>query len=204
MEKEVMTFNTDSSMDIKAIPSDLFHRKEENENLHDQAFETKPVSYLRGAMMRFAKNKASIVAAIIIALLALYAIIVPIVSPVMHLNETEHPNGFSDPNFMYALPYNPINKALNLGWWDGTEVENGCSAMDLEILELDDSNHSPLVENIETVKSRSSQVSSSPITNSASILTRSAAKRSTSLRTNTTNSSLMRRSRASTAPKRAS
>ena len=152
MEKEVMTFNTDSSMDIKAIPSDLFHKKEENENLHDQAFETKPVSYLRGAMMRFAKNKASIVAAIIIALLALYAIIVPIVSPVMHLNETEHPNGFSDPNFMYALPYNPINKALNLGWWDGTEVENGCSAMDLEILELDDSNHSPLVENIETVK----------------------------------------------------
>ena len=66
MEKEVMTFNTDSAMDIKAIPSELFHKKKDNENLHDQAFETKPVSYLKGAMMRFAKNKASIVAAIII------------------------------------------------------------------------------------------------------------------------------------------
>ena len=38
MEKEVMTFNTDSAMDIKAIPSDLFHKKRDNENLHDQAF----------------------------------------------------------------------------------------------------------------------------------------------------------------------
>ena len=152
MEKEVMTFNTEASMDVKSIPSDLFHKKENNENLHDQAFETKPVSYLRGALKRFAKNKASIVAAIIIALLALYAIIVPLASPMMHVNETEYPNGFSDSTFKYALPYNPINKALNLGWWDGTEVKNGYGAMDLEILELDDSNYEPLVENIETVR----------------------------------------------------
>ncbi len=147
-----MTFNTEATMDIKSIPSDLFRKKENNENLHDQAFETKPVSYLRGALRRFAKNKASIVAAIIIALLALYAIIVPLASPMMHVNSVEYPNGFSDPYFRYALPYNPVNKALNLGWWDGTDVKTGYSAMDLEILELDDSNHAPLVENIETIK----------------------------------------------------
>ena len=152
MEKEVMTFNTDSAMDIKAIPSELFHKKKDNENLHDQAFETKPVSYLKGAMMRFAKNKASIIAAIIIALLALYAIIVPLVSPMAHVNSTEYPNGFSDPFFRYALPYNPVNKAMNLGWWDGTDVKTGYNSMDLEILELDDSNYEPLVENIDTVK----------------------------------------------------
>ena len=102
--------------------------------------------------MRFAKNKASIIAAIIIALLVLYAIIVPIVSPMAYVDPIEHPNGFTDDTFKYSLPYNPINKALNLGWWDGTEIQSGKNATDLEILELDDSNYSPLVENVETVR----------------------------------------------------
>ena len=152
MEKEVMNFNTDAAMDVKSIPSELFHKKENNENLHDQAFETKPISYLRGAFMRFAKNKASIVAAIVIGLLILYAIIVPFVSPMAYVNETEYPNGFKDPNFAYALPYNPVNKALNLGWWDGTEVKTGQGNIDLEMYELDDSNHSPIAEKIATVQ----------------------------------------------------
>ena len=147
-----MTFNTEATMDIKSIPAGLFHKKENYENLHDQAFETKPISYLRGAMMRFAKNKASIIAAIIIALLVLYAIIVPLVSPMAYVDPIEHPNGFTDDVFKYSLPYNPINKALNLGWWDGTEIQSGKNATDLEILELDDSNYSPLVENVETVR----------------------------------------------------
>ncbi len=152
MEKEVMNFNTDAAMDVKSIPSELFHKKENNENLHDQAFETKPISYLRGAFMRFAKNKASIVAAIVIGLLILYAIIVPFVSPMAYVNETEYPTGFKDPNFAYALPYNPVNKALNLGWWDGTEVKTGQGNIDLEMYELDDSNHSPIAEKIATVQ----------------------------------------------------
>lgn len=147
-----MTFNTEEVVDAKSIPSGLFHRKKNYENLHDQAFETKPISYLKGAMMRFAKNKASIIAAIIIALLALYAIIVPFVSPMAYVDEVEYKDGFVDDVFKYSLPYNPINKALNLGWWDGTEVQSGKSTMDLEILELDDSNYKPLVENVETVK----------------------------------------------------
>ncbi len=152
MEKEVMNFNTDAAMDVKSIPSELFHKKENNENLHDQAFETKPISYLRGAFMRFAKNKASIIAAIVIGLLILYAIIVPFVSPMAYVNETEYPTGFKDPNFAYALPYNPVNKALNLGWWDGTEVKTGQGNIDLEMYELDDSNHSPIAEKIATVQ----------------------------------------------------
>lgn len=147
-----MNFNTDAAMDVKSIPSELFHKKENNENLHDQAFETKPISYLRGAFMRFAKNKASIIAAIVIGLLILYAIIVPLVSPMAYVNETEYPTGFKDPNFAYALPYNPVNKALNLGWWDGTEVKTGQGNIDLEMYELDDSNHSPIAEKIATVQ----------------------------------------------------
>ena len=146
-----MNFNTEAAMDIKSIPSDLFHIKENTEKLHDQAFETKPISYLRGAFMRFAKNKASIVAAIIIALLILYALIVPLASPMAYVDPIEYPNGFNDANFSFALPYNPINKALNLGWWDGTEVKTGQSTVDLEMYELDDSNYSPVVEKIDTI-----------------------------------------------------
>lgn len=152
MEKEVMNFNTSAAMDVKSIPSDLFHKKENNENLHDQAFETKPISYLRGAFMRFAKNKASIIAAIVIGLLILYAIIVPLVSPMAYVDPVEYPNGFKDPNFAYVLPYNPVNKALGFGWWDGTEVKTGQGNIDLEMYELDDSNHSPIAEKIATVQ----------------------------------------------------
>lgn len=147
-----MNFNTSAAMDVKSIPSDLFHKKENNENLHDQAFETKPISYLRGAFMRFAKNKASIIAAIVIGLLILYAIIVPLVSPMAYVDPVEYPNGFKDPNFAYVLPYNPVNKALGFGWWDGTEVKTGQGNIDLEMYELDDSNHSPIAEKIATVQ----------------------------------------------------
>ena len=149
-----MNFNTEASMDIKSIPSDLFVKKENNENLHDQAFETKPISYLRGAFMRFAKNKASIVAAIIIGLLVLFAIVVPFVSPMSRVDPIEYPNGFKDPNFTYALPTNPINKALNLGWWDGTEVKTGIPKNDLDMYELDDSNHAPIAEVVKKVEEK--------------------------------------------------
>ena len=48
--------------------------------LHDKKLETKPVTYFRDALNRFAKNKASILAAVIIGLLLLFAIIGPFAS----------------------------------------------------------------------------------------------------------------------------
>ena len=200
MEKEVMTFDTEEVFDAEHIPSGLFHKKKIYENLHDQAFETKPISYLRGAMMRFAKNKASIVAAIIIALLALYAIIVPLVSPMAYVNEVEYKDGFVDDVFKYSLPYNPINKALNLGWWDGTEVQSGKSAMDLEITAT-----TSLSSRMSKPSKRKSSLANSRLTtNSASTLMPLVAKNSTSAKRNIIASSNTKRSRASIAPIRAS
>ena len=40
--------------------------------LHDKELVTKPISYFRDAWNRFKKNKASIAAAIVIAILGLY------------------------------------------------------------------------------------------------------------------------------------
>ena len=55
--------NNNISLETNNLPKELFKKsKIDAETLHDQAFETKPISFLKGALMRFAKNKASIVA----------------------------------------------------------------------------------------------------------------------------------------------
>ncbi len=60
-----------------SIPKEKFAFASGGDMLHDQKFDTKPVGYIRDAFNRFKKNKASLAAAIIILLLALYAIIGP-------------------------------------------------------------------------------------------------------------------------------
>ncbi len=132
------------NLELESLPKELFKKsKVDAESLHDQAFETKPVSFLKGALIRFAKNKASIVAAVIIALIILYAIIVPFASPKAYVDSVEYPSGFQDSYFSYALPYNSLFKGT--GFWDGTEVATGYSEQALSVLKYDDSNHSKLV-----------------------------------------------------------
>ena len=59
------------------ISSEKFVLRQNNENLHDNKLQTKPISYFKDALYRFTRNKASIVAAFIIMILVLFAIIVP-------------------------------------------------------------------------------------------------------------------------------
>ena len=59
------------------IPKEKFEFVARDGSMHDKKFETKPVGYFRDAFRRFKKNKGSVVAAIIIGLLVLYAIIGP-------------------------------------------------------------------------------------------------------------------------------
>ena len=62
-------------LDINNIPKDQFEFVSDEGRLHDQKLDTKPVGYLRDAMKRFAKNKSSVVAAVIIGILILFAIV---------------------------------------------------------------------------------------------------------------------------------
>ena len=64
--------------------------------IHDEKFETKPVGYFKDAFRRFCKNKSSVVAAVIIAFLLLFAAIGPFLTP---FDVT-----FSDVNMMNKLP----------------------------------------------------------------------------------------------------
>ena len=62
------------------IPKEKFRFVNAGEHLSDKKFDDKPISYFRDALNRFCKNRASVVAAIIITVIILYAFITPWVS----------------------------------------------------------------------------------------------------------------------------
>ena len=63
------------------IPQEKFRFVQRDANLHDKKLETKARGFFADALLRFKKNKSSVVAAWIICILVLYALIVPVVSP---------------------------------------------------------------------------------------------------------------------------
>ena len=64
-------------LNINSIPKEKFALANLGNHIKDQKFEDKPIGYFKDAWRRFCKNKASIVAAIIILAIVLFAIIVP-------------------------------------------------------------------------------------------------------------------------------
>ncbi len=93
------------------ISSEKFVFCADNANLHDKKLETKPVTYFRDAFNRFCRNKGSILAAIVILCLVLFAIIGPMLSP--------YTVSFQDENYKFCLPKNNLCYDLGLGFWDG-------------------------------------------------------------------------------------
>ena len=78
------------------LPKEKFVLVNENKKLHDKELVTKPVGYFKDAMYRFARNKGSIVAAIVIGVLILFAVVAPIISP--------YKVSDADINYAYVLP----------------------------------------------------------------------------------------------------
>ena len=93
------------------ISSEKFVFRSTGGNLHDEKLQTKPVSYLKDALHRFSKNKASILAFFIIALLMLFALIGPLVSPYKVADE--------DKSYGGVLPKNELFYELGIPFWDG-------------------------------------------------------------------------------------
>lgn len=94
---------------INNIPKEKFQFANKSDISHDKKLDTKPISYMRGAFQRFCKNKASVVAGIIIIFLILFAIIVPFCTP--------YSVDYSDPNFSNVLPKSKL--FANTNFWDG-------------------------------------------------------------------------------------
>lgn len=91
------------------ITPESFEFVQLNSNIHDVKLDSKPVSYLKDAMRRFAKNKGSVVAACIILLLILMAIFAPIISPYK----------LTDRDRVYSNKPPMIASLANSGFWDG-------------------------------------------------------------------------------------
>lgn len=91
----------------------VFHST--GERLHDNKLETKPVSYFKDAFNRFSRNKASILAAIIIGILVLFAIIGPFFSP--------YEVSYDDVYYRYCTPRNQLFYDLGIPFWDGGKVK---------------------------------------------------------------------------------
>ena len=67
------------NVDYKNIPMEDFEFVNHGERISDKKFEDKPIGYFKDAWMRFRKNKASIVAAVIILLIIAFAFVAPLV-----------------------------------------------------------------------------------------------------------------------------
>ena len=89
-----------------------------NEILQDKPIETKPVGYFQDAMRRFAKNKSSVAAAVIILFLILFALFAPILGSSAY---TKNPT-----DTMYLQYSKLLPKWEPLAWagWDGAADEN--------------------------------------------------------------------------------
>ena len=93
-----------------SIPKEKFAFATQGEVIHDKKLDTKAVSYARDSFRRFCKNKASVVAAIILGILIVLAIFVPVITGVdtSKVSASEH---FLEPKLFEA----------GTGFWDGTK-----------------------------------------------------------------------------------
>ena len=95
------------------ISADKFVFAQNSNSLHDKELVTKPIGYFKDAWNRFRKNKASIVAAIIILVLVLFAIFAPFTTPYKVASE--------DSYLKFCLPKSHLSAATGWDFWDGCE-----------------------------------------------------------------------------------
>lgn len=75
--KKPSSLDSFSLDDTHGSSSDDFKFVQENSKIHEQRFNTKPVSFFADSLRRFARSKSSVVAFIIIGIIFLFAIVVP-------------------------------------------------------------------------------------------------------------------------------
>lgn len=101
--------------DINNIPAEKFKLVGDRNLSHDVKLETKSRSYFYDAFLRFCKNKGSVVAAVVIIILVLFAILVPFF--------TEYTVSYNDNTYAYALPKSKLFQ--NTNFWDGCSLKTG-------------------------------------------------------------------------------
>ena len=104
------------NININNIPKEKLVFAKRDDLYNDKKFETKPVSYFRGALRRFSKNKGAVVGGIVIAVLVLFAIIAPFFTPFTP--------EYYDMSYSYVTPKLNLFANSNIDFWDGYKEKN--------------------------------------------------------------------------------
>ena len=107
---------------IPEVSAEKFKPAKASDFLHDEKIQTKPRSYMRDAFSRFTKNKGSVVAAIIVLILLLYAIVGPFFIP------TSYTDAYVTDTDVTLYNYLPPKLFNGGGFWDGSQKQKGISA----------------------------------------------------------------------------
>lgn len=100
-----------------SIPKEKFTFASGIDTSHDKKLDTKPVGYMRDAFNRFRKNKSSVVAAIVILFLIIYALIGPLMMDSGYLDS--YTTEVNIANYKELLPRLKIFDGT--GFWDGSK-----------------------------------------------------------------------------------
>ncbi len=87
------------NFDINSVSPDKFAFVQLNDKITDKKFDDKPIGYLKDAWLRFKKNKASVIATVIIIIIVLFAFLTPIFT-------TKYDATFMDPYYAKKAPRN--------------------------------------------------------------------------------------------------
>ncbi len=108
----------------RRIPPEKFAFAQLNENLRDKKLETKARGFFADAMVRFKKNKSSVVAAYIIMLLILFAIVSPLIS--------RYDVKYMDKVYVNTAPYVASIAAKGWGVFDGGVMRDSQNAASMD------------------------------------------------------------------------
>lgn len=100
--------------EFEHIPQDKFEFVQKDAYLHDQKLETKSRSFFQDALLRFSKNKSSVVAAWILLFLVVFALVSPLISPYT-IND-------KDKLYVNYPSYVPFAAKNHLGFMDGSKI----------------------------------------------------------------------------------
>lgn len=98
------------------FPKDYFELVQDNERLRDKPLQSKQLTYLQDAMVRFRRNTYNVVATIILCILIILSIIVPMITPKELYTETN--------STLITLPPR-IPVLEKIGIFDGTKSYEG-------------------------------------------------------------------------------
>ena len=96
------------------IPAEKFRLIRQDEKIHDERIQTKPIGYFKDAWLRFVRNKSAVVAFVLIVILVLFAIIVPFFS--------QYDVTFRSGYYKTIQPKSKLFAPL--GFWDGGRNES--------------------------------------------------------------------------------